>query len=163
TCRSRRSARWCSAGSRRKTSHPSRSRFRPAGKNPSGPRSSKGGVGRARQSQGGGGFSRPGGGPPPRGGSPGARLRATTRRGRAKPGVRLASDTQRAVVLEERGEAKRRPAAVCGAVLVEAVPFPSKTVPGQPSALLQVWPEPRLRWEGLTTTKLAKASDELGA
>jgi hypothetical protein len=83
--------------------------------------------------------------------------------GRAPRGVRVAADRQRAVVLEARDGAKRRPAAVYGAVLVEAVPFPKDTVPGQASALVQVWPEPRLRWEGAVSTKLVKATADGGA
>jgi hypothetical protein len=83
--------------------------------------------------------------------------------GRAPRGVRIAADRDRAVVLESRDGARRRPSAVRGAVLVEAVPFPKNTVPGQPSVLLQVWPEPRLRWEGTTNTKLAKATGAGGA
>lgn len=81
--------------------------------------------------------------------------------GLPKPGARVAPPA-RAVVLEARGDAKRRPAAVYGAVLVEAVPFPSAT-PDQPSALLQAWPEPRLQWQGTTAAKVTKATDAAGA
>src|SRR5205807_1170720 len=80
---------------------------------------------------------------------------------RYKPGLRVA-DPSRAVVLESRGEARRRAGAIYGAVLVEAVPFPKSTVPGQPSALLQVWPEPRLQWEANGGTKVSKALDAGG-
>jgi hypothetical protein len=88
---------------------------------------------------------------------------ATPYLGRPKAGVRGATDNRRAVVLEARGDAKRRPGSVHGAVLVEAIPFPKNTVPGQPSALLQAWPEPRLQWEGATGTRVAKATDAAGA
>jgi hypothetical protein len=83
--------------------------------------------------------------------------------GRAPRGVRIAADRHRSVVLEARDGAKRRPAMVRGAMLVEAIPFPKTSVPGEPSVLLQVWPEPRLRWEGTTTAKLAKGTDAGGA
>jgi hypothetical protein len=42
------------------------------------------------------------------------------------------------------------------------VPFPKDVVPGQPSALLQVWPEPGLAWEGTTGAKVSKATDGTG-
>ena len=82
--------------------------------------------------------------------------------GRSQPGVRLAKSVDRAVVLEARGDAKRRPAAVFGAVLVEAVPFPKASGAAGPASLLQIWPEPRLHWiqtRGVTT---APATDGAG-
>ncbi|MBA4189646.1 MAG: hypothetical protein C0467_16800 [Planctomycetaceae bacterium] len=86
--------------------------------------------------------------------------------GRAKPGVRIAADRNRAVVLEARGDSPRRPASVNGAVLIEAVPFPKNVLPlatAHPSALLQAWPEPRLQWEGTAATKVTRATDASGA
>jgi len=62
-----------------------------------------------------------------------------------------------AVVLEARDKS-RRPAAVRGAVLVEAVPFPAGAKLDQPTALLQVWPEPRLQWERTTGLKVSRAT-----
>jgi len=101
--------------------------------------------------------------------------------GRAKVGVRIAADRNRAVVLEARDGAPKRPASLHGAVLVEAVPF-SKNMQlnlysgtyGQVhrvevaafpknSVLLQAWPEPRLQWEGATATKITRATDATGA
>ncbi len=67
------------------------------------------------------------------------------------------------IVLEARGSNPRRPAAIRGAVLVEAVPFPANTTPSnQASALLQIWPEPRLAWAATITTKVATALDAEG-
>jgi hypothetical protein len=85
--------------------------------------------------------------------------------GRAKPGVRVAADRNRAVVLEARDGAPKRPFAVSGAVLVEAVPFPKNVLPlatPNPTALLQAWPEPRLQWEGTAATKVTRATDAAG-
>ncbi|VTT96619.1 Uncharacterized protein OS=Isosphaera pallida (strain ATCC 43644 / DSM 9630 / IS1B) GN=Isop_3205 PE=4 SV=1 [Gemmataceae bacterium] len=85
--------------------------------------------------------------------------------GRAKPGVRVAADRNRAVVLEARDGAPKRPFAVSGAVLVEAVPFPKNVLPlstPHPTALLQAWPEPRLQWEGTTAIKVTRATDAAG-
>jgi hypothetical protein len=78
-------------------------------------------------------------------------------RGRPAVGLRVAAKPNQTVVLEPRGDAKRRPAAVYGAVLVEAIPFPKSTALDQ-SALLQAWPEPRLQWEATTELKVAKAT-----
>lgn len=85
--------------------------------------------------------------------------------GRAKPGVRVAADRNRAVVLEARDGAPKRPFALNGAVLVEAVPFPKNVLPlatPNPTALLQAWPEPRLQWEGTAATKVTRATDATG-
>lgn len=82
--------------------------------------------------------------------------------GRPRPGVRVAPP-HAALVLEPRGEAKRRPAAVHGAALIEAVPFPRDTAPGLASVLLQVWPEPRLRWEETTAARVVKAVEPDGS
>ena len=82
---------------------------------------------------------------------------------RPKPGLRVAADPNRAVILQARGEAPRRPAAVSGAVLVEAIPFPKNADPqDQPSALLQVWPEPRLQWQATASAKVTRAADADG-
>jgi len=86
--------------------------------------------------------------------------------GRAKVGVRIATDRNRAVVLEARGDSPKRPMSLNGAVLVEAVPFPRNVLPlatQHPSALLQAWPEPRLQWEGTAATKVTRATDTSGA
>jgi hypothetical protein len=77
--------------------------------------------------------------------------------GRPKSGLRVATRPQQAVVLESRGDAKRRPAAVYGAVLVEAVPFAKGSGPESPAVLLQAWPEPRLQWERMAELKVTKA------
>lgn len=85
--------------------------------------------------------------------------------GRAKAGVRVAADRNRAVVLEAREGAAKRPFSLNGAVLVEAVPFPKNVLPlasPQPAALLQAWPEPRLQWEGTAATKVTRATDAAG-
>ncbi|MFO0822688.1 MAG: hypothetical protein U0792_06140 [Gemmataceae bacterium] len=81
--------------------------------------------------------------------------------GRAKPGS-VAADRNRAVVLEARDGAAKRPFSLSGAVLVEAVPFPRNSV-SQPTALLQAWPEPRLQWEATAATKVTLATDATGA
>jgi hypothetical protein len=80
--------------------------------------------------------------------------------GRAPRGVRVEANTQKAVVLEARGGAKRRPAAVFGAVLVEAVPFPKGSA--GPAALLQAWPEPRLEQLTVRGVRVAAATDPGG-
>jgi hypothetical protein len=82
--------------------------------------------------------------------------------GRAPRGVRVAANTEKAVVLEARGDAKRRPAAVFGAVLVEAVAFPKGATDIRSSALLQVWPEPRLQWQATSGLKVATATNAAG-
>jgi hypothetical protein len=82
---------------------------------------------------------------------------------RGKVGVRLAVDIQRAVVLEPRGDTPKRPAALCGAVLIENVPFPKDSTNSLPAALLQMWPEPRMLWEGTAGLRVAKAVDTASA
>ncbi len=82
--------------------------------------------------------------------------------GRAKPGVRIAADRNRAVVLEARDGSPKRSVSLNGAVLIEAVPFPKNVMPlatAHPSVLLQIWPEPRLQWEGTAATKVTRATD----
>jgi hypothetical protein len=71
---------------------------------------------------------------------------------------RAARDANQMVVLEPRGAARRRPAAVHGGILVEAVPFPPSAVLDRPAALFQVWPEPRLRWESTTALRVGRAT-----
>ncbi|MBA4062180.1 MAG: hypothetical protein C0501_00415 [Isosphaera sp.] len=78
---------------------------------------------------------------------------------RAGRGVRVAPDVRKAVVLEDRGEEKPRPAAVRGAVLVEALPLAAAD---RPVALLQAWPEPRLAWEATTGVRVVRATDPAG-
>jgi hypothetical protein len=63
------------------------------------------------------------------------------------------------IVLEPR-TGPRRPAAVYGAVLVEAFPAPGS--PDSPAALLQVWPEPRLNWQQAKAVRVDRAADEAG-
>lgn len=88
---------------------------------------------------------------------------ATPYSGRVRAGVRGVRNTDRAIVLEPRGSQPKRPAAVQGAVLVEAIPFPKNTTTGEPAAvLIQVWPEPRLAWQAVWNVKVATAADENG-
>jgi hypothetical protein len=75
-------------------------------------------------------------------------------------GGRVAPDARKAVVLEDRGDAPRRPAGVYGAVLVEALPLAAAG--DRPVALFQVWPEPRLTWEATTGVKVVRATDPAG-
>lgn len=71
--------------------------------------------------------------------------------------------TATSVVLEPRGNAKRRPATVCGAVCVEAVPVPaSVATPAASVAILQVWPEPGLQWHSASAVRLNVATDDVG-
>jgi hypothetical protein len=78
-----------------------------------------------------------------------------------KPRLEAWVNETNCVVLEMRDK-PRRPAAVFGAVLVEAVPVPLDILPNQPSALLQVWHEPGLRWERTTSARVTKAHDAAG-
>jgi hypothetical protein len=92
------------------------------------------------------------------------RGRANQPRG-AVPGapLRVASKSEEAVVLEARGAAKKRPACVHGAVLVEAVELPNGAAnPDASAAVLQFWPEPKIMWEVVARTKVTKATDEKG-
>src|SRR5581483_8932971 len=83
--------------------------------------------------------------------------------GQPVPKVRRATNPNAAVVLASRdANTSRRPAAVYGAVLVEAVSKPD-AAGDAPAALLQVWPEPRLKWEATSSVKVAKAIDATGA
>lgn len=86
-------------------------------------------------------------------------------RGQAQPGVRAATHISRAIVLEPRDSKQpRRSAAMQGAVLIEAMPIPKQGLAGDsPTALLQVWPEPRLQWESVSGVKVAMAADKTGA
>jgi hypothetical protein len=69
------------------------------------------------------------------------------RMGRSEPGIRTARGADRTVVLEARGDTHRRPAAVYGAVLVEAIPLPKGASHAGSATILQVWPEPyRAHW-----------------
>lgn len=74
-------------------------------------------------------------------------------------GVRLARNADRTVVLEARGDRKRGPTVIFGAVMVEALEYPEKAARTEdgPSALLQVWPEPRLNWQATTGVKIGTA------
>ena len=63
------------------------------------------------------------------------------------------------VVLEPRGTAPRRPAAVFGAVMVEAVPVPAAPPADAAVGLLLVWPEPKLNWQAAAGVRVDKASD----
>jgi hypothetical protein len=65
------------------------------------------------------------------------------------------------VVLEARPiGAPRRPAAVYGAVLVEAIAVPpAAAIPDVSVTLLQVWPEPRLNWQQTKGVKVTRALD----
>lgn len=85
--------------------------------------------------------------------------------GLAKGNLRIARNANQAVVLEARDpKVPRRPASIYGAILVESVPFPKNSSPGEsPAALLQVWPEVRLKWESTTTLKALRATDADGA
>lgn len=78
------------------------------------------------------------------------------------PKFRIAKNAQQAVVLEARSGAKRRPAGLYGAVLVEAVDFPKGSEPSEPSVLLQAWPEPRLQWQMTSSVKVTTATDFVG-
>ena len=83
---------------------------------------------------------------------------------RSRGNVRTTCNANTAVVLEAHdANARKRPAVVHGAVLVEAIPFPANTSPGvQAAALLQVWPEPRLQWQATWNVKVSKAVDDRG-
>jgi hypothetical protein len=70
--------------------------------------------------------------------------------------IRFTLDTDRAVVLESRG-AKKRPASVHGAVLVEAFVLPLAT-PDSGATLVQFWPEPKLAWQSVANLKITKAT-----
>jgi hypothetical protein len=77
--------------------------------------------------------------------------------------VRAAADANAAVVLEARDGAKRRPASVHGAVLVEAFEPPKGAfTPVGHGALLQFWPEPQLAWQAVANLKITRAADADG-
>jgi len=84
------------------------------------------------------------------------------RMGRSEPGIRTARGADRTVVLEARGDIHRRPAAVYGAVLVEAIPLPKGASHAGSATILQVWPEPRLAWQSTTGLKVSMATDSSG-
>jgi hypothetical protein len=91
---------------------------------------------------------------------------ALPRRGggpRPLPSVQPPRSTTQAVLLEPRGAAPKRPAAVYGAVLIEAFPIPDVAAnPDTPAALLQVWPEPKLNWQTTRTVHVGRAADTGG-
>ncbi|MBX9581140.1 MAG: hypothetical protein K2X87_12595, partial [Gemmataceae bacterium] len=65
-----------------------------------------------------------------------------------------------------RGLAPRRPAAVFGGVLVEAVPVPASPPADAAVTLLLIWPEPKLNWQaagGVRVDRAADAGRELAA
>ncbi|MDB5309268.1 MAG: hypothetical protein JWO38_3470 [Gemmataceae bacterium] len=67
------------------------------------------------------------------------------------------------VYLEPRGKQKRRPAAVYGAVCVEAFPIPdAAAVPDAATALLQVWVEPSTNWLATNGVRVKRAVDTAG-
>ncbi len=71
--------------------------------------------------------------------------------------------TSNAIVLTPRNGAVRRPAAVYGAVCVEAIQMPAAAgVPEAAAVLLNVWPEPRLNWQENATVRVDRAEDEIG-
>jgi hypothetical protein len=71
--------------------------------------------------------------------------------------------TASSVFLEPRNGARRRPAAVFGAVCVEAVPVPEAVATADASvAILQVWPEPGLDWQSTAAIRLDRATDAAG-
>ncbi|HJZ57145.1 MAG TPA: hypothetical protein VKE74_19400 [Gemmataceae bacterium] len=81
----------------------------------------------------------------------------------APPAGHRASISDSGVMLEPRNGAKRRPAAVFGAVCVEAIPMPEATgIPDATTALLQVWPEPALNWQATTAVRVDRAADDGG-
>jgi hypothetical protein len=47
-------------------------------------------------------------------------------------------------------------------VLVEALPLPKTFNAVEPSVLLQVWPEPRLQWQSINSSKVTTATDAAG-
>jgi hypothetical protein len=66
------------------------------------------------------------------------------------------------LVRPARGGALPPPAAVHGAVLIEAVPFPKGTHPAGPAALIQVWPEPKLAWRATNGVKVSSVLGDDG-
>lgn len=71
--------------------------------------------------------------------------------------------TSTSVILEPRAGAPKRPAAVFGAVLVEAFPLPRAAgTPEAATALLQMWPEPKLTWQATRGVKVRRATDDAG-
>jgi hypothetical protein len=76
--------------------------------------------------------------------------------GRAKAGVRVAANPSRAVVLEARGTAAKRPASVHGSVLIEVVSARGTEL------LLQAWPEPKLQWQTTSAVKVTTALGDAG-
>jgi hypothetical protein len=68
-----------------------------------------------------------------------------------------------AITLEPRGAGKKRPAAVHGAVCVEAFPIPTvAAVPDTAAVLLQVWIEPHTPWQTTTGVRVVRAVDDHG-
>lgn len=82
------------------------------------------------------------------------------------PGTRpdpKSAQLAKTVVLGARGLNKPRPAAVYGAVLVEAFPLPDgAAVQDTASVLLHVWSEPKLNWQAAKGVRVRKAADTAG-
>jgi hypothetical protein len=83
-------------------------------------------------------------------------------RSSALPRIRSVTDANRAVLLESRGSAPRRPSAIYGAVLVQVLPIPRGASPAPNSALLQIWPEPCLDWRAVSGVKITSALNAAG-
>ncbi|VTS02649.1 Uncharacterized protein OS=Isosphaera pallida (strain ATCC 43644 / DSM 9630 / IS1B) GN=Isop_3205 PE=4 SV=1 [Gemmata massiliana] len=76
--------------------------------------------------------------------------------------LRVATNPNKAVMLEAR-DGKKRPASVHGAVLIEAFEVPKVAAPKMvATAVLQVWPEPKLVWQSTADAKVTKATDTEG-
>lgn len=79
------------------------------------------------------------------------------------PAGRAAVGSGSTIVLEPRGAHPRRPLAVYGAVLIEAYEIPKGAAVNDAStALLQVWPEPKLNWQTTTGIRVERATDDAG-
>jgi hypothetical protein len=110
------------------------------------------------------GYIAPGSGPP------GERPNPFDRRPpgeRAAPAKKLVArpdpNPATAIFMEPHGDRPKRPAAVYGAVLVEAFEIPpAAAAEDTASALLQVWPEPRLNWQATTGARVNRATDDAG-
>jgi hypothetical protein len=73
--------------------------------------------------------------------------------------VRPAPVADKKVVLDPRGANPKRPAAVYGAVCVEAFPVPAAAVPADAvAAVLQVWAEPKLNWQTTRSVRVDRAA-----
>ena len=77
--------------------------------------------------------------------------------------TRAVPPPNRAIVLEPRGKNPKRPAAVYGAVLVEAFAVPAgATTPDAAVVALQIWPEPKLDWQSPTVVSVTRAAGAAG-